>query len=304
MFSERNCSNCVLQVPDGYFTCFRCGQKQPSGSPLLFGPRSAHNRHKPLIKWTAIGAVGVIVLAIIYAVPGPSDEQSTLEFPQLAPAADSAGSEVDGVAFADRIIVSPPVVAPTVSAQGLRPTISPTVKPDARFIRLIDPLDEPEYYCVDVPRAGRGVRLESALQAHTCKPIETAADELFTINHPNDGQIYMEAYDLCVEADGMHKGSALPLKACSETRSQLFIFAGNSIRLSIDRQDDLCLAVAPGEGLPTGAPSHLRRALSLESCRSIGATLTGWTPILTYTRYCYEYDGSNNTKYTCGEWPE
>ena len=155
-----------------------------------------------------------------------------------------------------------------------------------------------------MPRAGRGVRLESALQAHTCKPIETAADELFTINHPNDGQIYMEAYDLCVEADGMGKGSALLLKACSETRSQLFIFAGNSIRLSNDRQDDLCLAVAPGEGLPTGTPSHLRRALSLESCRSIGATLTGWTPILTYTRYCYEYDGSNNTKYTCGEWPE
>ena len=64
-----------------------------------------------------------------------------------------------------------------------------------------------------MPRAGRGVRLESALQAHTYKPIETSVDELFTINHPNDGQIYMEAYDLCVEADGMHKGSALLLKA-------------------------------------------------------------------------------------------
>lgn len=51
----------------------------------------------------------------------------------------------------------------------------------------------------------------------------------------------MEAYDLCVEADGMHKGSALLLKACSETRSQLFIFAGNSIRLSNDHQNDLCL---------------------------------------------------------------
>ena len=152
----------MLQVPDGYFICFRCGQKQPSGSPLLFGPRSAHNRHKPLIKWTAIGAVGVIVLAIIYAVPGASDEQSTLEFPQLAPAADSASPELDGVAFANRIIVSTPVVAPTVSAQGLRPTISPTVKPDARFIRLIDLLDEPEYYYVDVLRSGRGVRLESA----------------------------------------------------------------------------------------------------------------------------------------------
>lgn len=304
MFSERNCSNCGLQVPDGYFICFRCGQKQPPGSPLLFGALSAHNRHKPLIKWAAIGAVGVIVLAFIAAVSGPSDERSTLEFSQLTPAANSAGPEVDGVAFADRVIESTPVIAPTISAQGLRQTTSLTVKPDARFIRLIDPLDEPEYYCVDVPGAGRSVRLESALQAHTCKPIVTAADELFTINHPNDGQIYMEAYDLCVEAEVMHKGSSLLLKACSETRSQLFIFAGNSIRLSNDLQDDLCLAVAPGEGIPTGAPSHLRRALFLESCRNIESTLSGWTPNLTYTRFCYEYDRSNNTKYTCGEWPE
>jgi len=204
MFGERDCSNCGLRVPDGYFICFRYGQKEPSSSPLLFGTLSAHTTHKPLIKWTVIGAVSVIVLAIIAAVSGPSDERSTAEFPQLAPAADSAGPEVDGVAYADRVIAPTPVAIPSVPAQALQSIPSSTVDSHGRYIRLIDPLDEPEYYCVDVPGAGRGVRLESALQAHTCKPIATAADELFTRNHPNDGQIYMEAYDLCVEAEGMH----------------------------------------------------------------------------------------------------
>ena len=59
------------------------------------------------------------------------------------------------------------------------PTSSPvtvgTVKPDPSpvpadsLIQLIDPLDEPEYYCIDVPGAGAGVRLQTALQTHTCK---------------------------------------------------------------------------------------------------------------------------------------
>jgi hypothetical protein len=246
---------------------------------------------------------GVMVLAIIAAVSGPSDQPYTTKLPKLAPAADSAGPEVGGVAFADRVIVSTSFVTPTAPAQALRSTPPPNVDADSRFIRLIDPLDEPEYYCV-VLGAGRGVRLQSALQAHTCKPISTAADELFMIHHPNVGQIYMEAYDLCIEAEGAQQGSWLMLKACSESHSQFFIFSGNSIRVSDERQDDLCFAVAPGNEIPTGAPSHLRRALTLEVCKSTEATFTGWTPNLTYTRYCYEYDRSNSTKYTCGDWVE
>lgn len=90
------------------------------------------------------------------------------------------------------------IPAPTVNPT---PTLIPTVPSatgtdDRVFIQLTDPLDEPEYYCVDVPGAGPGVRLQSALQAHTCKPLNTAADELFTFDRPKAGQIYMEAYQL------------------------------------------------------------------------------------------------------------
>ena len=157
------------------------------------------------------------------------------------------------------------------------PSAKPTVGVDRVFIQLTDPLDEPEYYCVDVPGAGRGVRLQSGLQAHTCKPIATAADELFTMDHPNEGQIYVEAYNLCVEAEGTGAGSSLRLQPCSDSPLQLFALGEDLIRLSGETQDPLCWAVAPGSGIPTGGPSHLRRALTLEVCDSIDPTLTRWS---------------------------
>ena len=130
---------------------------------------------------------------------------------------------------------------------------------------------------MDVPGAGPGVRLDSDLQAHTCKPITTAADELFTIDHPNQGQIYMEAYDLCVEAEGARKGSSLRLKPCSDSQHQLFTLDSDTIRLRGASERALCLAVAPGAGIPTGGPSHLRRALTLEGCKTTEPTLIEWS---------------------------
>jgi len=295
-----NCSNCGLQLLDGYFICFRCGQRQPHDSPLQFGPLSAHNRHKALIKWA--GLAGLIVLAMISAVSvWPSAEPYTPGLPEPVAPTDSAGPEIDRVAFPDS--VSTPILAPTaMPTQAAPPTPVSTTKANSGFIRLIDPLDDPDHYCVDVPGAGRGVRLQSALRAHTCKPIATAADELFMINHPNEGQIYMEAYDLCVEAKGAHDGSSLLLKDCSESQLQVFTMVSDSVRLGGERQDDLCLAVAAGEGIPTGAPTYLRRALTLESCNSIEAKLVRWTFSFFATQYCHGDDQSDSPNHThrCG----
>ncbi|MCH7737602.1 MAG: RICIN domain-containing protein [Chloroflexi bacterium] len=144
------------------------------------------------------------------------------------------------------------------------------------FIQLTDPLDEPQFYCLDVPGAGTAVRLDSPLQAHTCKPLRTAEDELFTFNHPNDGQIYMEAYDLCVEATGSAAGSTVGLAVCSDSPNQRFAIEDGAIRLASGGPTGLCLAVDPGDGIPTGGPSHLRRDLTLESCDSIDPALSRW----------------------------
>ena len=140
------------------------------------------------------------------------------------------------------------------------------------LIELVDPLDEPERYCVDVPGFGNRLNLNAALMAHTCKP--GAADELFTINHPSDGQLYMRAYDRCASAEADQPGAQVFLKPCDSSPSQRFSFDSvGKIRLA---SGSVCLAVAEGVGQPTGGPSHLRRDLTLESCESVEESHSAW----------------------------
>ena len=145
----------------------------------------------------------------------------------------------------------------------------------AVFIRLADPLDEPEYYCLDVPGAGRGVRLDSPLQAHTCKPVAEAADELFSMDQPSDLQIYMPAYDLCLAFSAPGAGAELRLQTCADSNLQRFVYTPDGY-LTPQGQGQICLVVAPGPGIPTGGPSHLRRDLHLEDCEGIEPSLAQW----------------------------
>ena len=145
----------------------------------------------------------------------------------------------------------------------------------AVFIRLADPLDEPEYYCLDIPGAGRGVSLDSPLQAHTCKPISEAADELFTMNQPSDLQIYMPAYDLCLASSGPGAGAILRLQSCADSPLQRFVYTPDGYILP-QGQDQICLVIDPRPGIPTGGPSHLRRDLYLEDCEGIEQSLARW----------------------------
>ena len=219
-----------------------------------------------LKRFETILAKPTLVLAVLFVACGAAST-ATPPLPTEAPTATTAPAATPTQA---------PTASPTPTRQA---TISPRaiVEDDRVFIQLTDPLDEPEFYCVDVPGAGAGVQLESALHVHTCKPVATAADELFTLNQPKDGQIFMEAYDLCVEAEAAENGSALRLQSCSDSPHQLFALENDLIRLSGGGQGALCLAVAPGSGTPTGGPSHLRRDLTLEECEAVEPTLIKWS---------------------------
>lgn len=145
------------------------------------------------------------------------------------------------------------------------------------LIQLLDPLDEPEYYCVDVPGFGRSLNLQGALTAHTCKP--GAGDEMFQWDSPESGQISMPAYDLCVEASGEEAGSTLQLAGCSGSPLQQFLYDDNG-QIRLDQGADggeLCVTVGPEPGEPTGGPSHLRRMLTLETCSQVDESRTLWT---------------------------
>jgi len=140
------------------------------------------------------------------------------------------------------------------------------------LIQLIDPLDEPEFYCVDVPGFRNRVRLDAPLMAHTCKP--GAPDELFTPGRPEAGQLFMKAYDRCVEASSAQAGASVSLATCGDSKLQRFSLQQDG-RITL-ADSELCLAVADGMGAPTGGPSHLRRDLTLESCSAVPPTLSRW----------------------------
>jgi hypothetical protein len=143
------------------------------------------------------------------------------------------------------------------------------------LIQLEAALDEPEFYCIDVPGFGSNLDLEGVLQAHTCKP--GAEDELFTFNYPNEGQLYMEAYELCVEAVSDEAGSGLLLEPCDENALQFFTFTEESeLVLQDSTPNELCMAVASTEGIPTGGPSHLKRDLMLVSCVNVDPLHKTW----------------------------
>ncbi len=162
---------------------------------------------------------------------------------------------------------STPAPEPTAAASPAPADVVPTPAAES-LIMLQDPLDEPEYYCVDVAGFGNNLNLNSPLQAHTCKP--RADDELFIFNHPAPGQFYMDAYDVCLEAgDGV-----LYVRACSDAPSQRFAFSADG---EIRAQDTgLCLAVRGGDSEPAGGRSHLRRDLLLQPCADAAPNLSRW----------------------------
>ena len=143
----------------------------------------------------------------------------------------------------------------------------------ATLVQLVDELDEPEYYCVDVPGFGASLNLRSALTAHTCKP--GADDEIFAVDRPVPGNLYMPAYDLCMEAEGTEAPARLHLRACSDSAMQRFAFDSDGV--FVLSGTGLCMAVSRGEGEPTGGPSHLRRDLLMVACGETEPALKRWT---------------------------
>lgn len=147
-------------------------------------------------------------------------------------------------------------------------------KPDPVMIRLVDPLDEPEFYCVDVPGFRQNVQLKAPLMAHTLKRFGSA-DEMFVLNYPKEGQIYAAEYDLCFEADGTEPGSQIYLKKPSDSPMQQFILTDEG-KLVLKDHPNIGFTVAEGKGQKAGGPSHLRRDLDLQDVTKAPTKLTTW----------------------------
>ncbi len=142
------------------------------------------------------------------------------------------------------------------------------------MIRLVDPLDEPEFYCVDIPGFRQNVQLQAPLMAHTLKRFGSA-DEMWTMDYPSEGQIYASEYGLCIEAASAEPGAALLLKEPSDSPLQRFKFTESGY-IALVGNPDLGFAVVEGAGTKAGGPSHLRRDLSLNTLSETDSALTKW----------------------------
>ena len=151
------------------------------------------------------------------------------------------------------------------------------------MIRLVDPLDEPEFYCVDVPGFRQNVQLKAPLMAHTLKRFGSA-DEMWTMDYPNKGQIYASEYGLCIEAASAESGAALMLKEPSDSPLQRFVFTEEGFIL-LKSHLKLGFAVAPGKGDKAGGPSHLRRDMSLMDIAKIDTALKTWKLVKSADRW-------------------
>ena len=170
-----------------------------------------------------------------------------------------------------------PTRAPETSAASTpTPTLAPAPTVEApggggpsgaSLVMLADPLDEPEFYCVDVAGFGANLNVNGPLQAHTCKP--GADDELFAFNRPADGQLYLVEHDRCIEADG----ASLYGRPCSDSPLQRFAYGeGGTLRLGGGDRclavagGDRCLAVAGGDGEPAGGGGGTATSGATSSC--------------------------------------
>ena len=142
-----------------------------------------------------------------------------------------------------------------------------------KFVRLVDPLDEPEYYCLDLSGWGDHLKLEDPLQAHTCK-VRGGADQIFTVE---ENRITVGDTGRClqvaVSSGKALAGSAIIARECNDSPMQ-------ALKLEEDGRitvvgSDLCLA-AGDESTDASGPSHVWRVLSAERCDSVPAERMTW----------------------------
>ena len=162
----------------------------------------------------------------------------------------------------------------TLSAAGFAMLLSAQIALGDSLVqlRLLDPLDEPEFYCLDVSGWGDHLKLDDPLQAHTCK-VSDSNDQLFSVRSDS---ILVGTTGRCLEIAGTGTplpGAAIVARECSGGPMQTFTIEENG-RIST-KGADLCLAVGDRSADASG-PSHVWRVLTVEPCDAVSAELMTW----------------------------
>ena len=177
-------------------------------------------------------------------------------------------------------------IATSIQARAEYSEITPRIKkifsvndgPDDVFIRTAHVLDEPRYYCIDIPNFDESPE-SIEMWLHTCKEGMTHRDTIFSLTKAKMGALFMTDFGLCIEADVLSAGSALKLAACNEDANQNWEIVDSSIRAVAD--STLCITVntTPGKLTRGGNAFPTRyksRPLNIEKCDENSSDRQQW----------------------------
>ena len=138
--------------------------------------------------------------------------------------------------------------------------------------------------CFDIAGFRENIDLDVPMQAHTCKSNPRAQeDEIFSMSHPQSGNIHNAAYDVCVDVVAIVERGSVFVRPCSDSATQQFVLtADHELRPAGD--SGLCIAASPTPSHPavragrTPEPgvTNVARAMSLAPCDEVEDALKHW----------------------------
>ena len=140
---------------------------------------------------------------------------------------------------------------------------------DSVEIYLLNQLDDPRGFCIDIKGHKLKAQINKRLQAHTCYSYQgkISPDQGFNSRKLTKNQFMLTSFNICMEASSLTPSANLMLRKCDRNKLQNFEWSHeNNIQLIGNRK--LCLTVDQGQSKKGGggSPVHLMRNLSLELC--------------------------------------
>lgn len=197
----------------------------------------------------------VVTLSLIFAV-------SVI----VAACTNSSGNESTSPSVAQETVTSEVAESEQVNDQGV-------------FLRVIAPLDEARGYCLDIPGHMSGVRIESPLQAHTCKHGIWNLDGRFDVAALENGVIRMPEYDLCLQPEIASIGARLLLAECTEAELQIWTLR-DSGEIALKSVPQMCITVEEGPGRNAGGPQYVMKGVGLDTCAQQASDRQRWTTVM------------------------
>ena len=145
-------------------------------------------------------------------------------------------------------------------------------------IALVDTLDEPRGYCIDMSGSKESASPTSPLQTHTCYDYQgsIAVDQGVSTSGIAKGILRFPRFGVCVVGTGVRAGGSVTLAPCSEPGTKAIAMSKAGLVRPIASKA-LCLTAGatsnPGGG---GSPVHLKRSLTWETCASGAANRQVW----------------------------